>query len=365
MSHNCPRLFQDNDTINGAVFEALNAGFSDTAKAMREHTLKSMLALVVKLNEANLNDRLMRTLGKLQSDPEPSIRTNTTIFYGKVAPRLSEAIRVRAIVPAFLKAMKDPFPYARLAAVRSTSACKAFYDPALVCVKIMPEVCALLLDPYGPVREAASDCLASLLEVVRLQQGKMKVEEDARKAKHEEEAAAKREAEGPKIGEIASPAAPPAAVTPSKQSAGGGTTPQGMKLSSGAVGEGTESSIAAPSSMGFRTPSDSSFWDAIDDEDAPLPENGAPTPASGGGGGWDDGWGDSDGLDELDDEATSSTKPPAASATSPSPPLFPPSAKKSVEERRAEAKRRKEEREVANTKKLPVGEEGGGEDWEW
>jgi SCY1-like protein 1 len=71
-------------TVNGLVFEQLNAGFSDTAKVLRELTLKSMLSLVEKLNDTNLNDKLMRTLAKLQQDPEASIRTNTTIFYGKV-----------------------------------------------------------------------------------------------------------------------------------------------------------------------------------------------------------------------------------------------------------------------------------------
>jgi hypothetical protein len=63
------------------------------------------------------------------------------------------------IVPAFLKAMKDPFPYARLASVRAASACKAFYDPQLIAHKILPAVVAMLLDPYGPVREAAFDCV--------------------------------------------------------------------------------------------------------------------------------------------------------------------------------------------------------------
>jgi hypothetical protein len=105
----------DSSTVNSIVFESLNAGFADTAKVLRELTLKSMLSLAGKLNEKNLNDTLMRTLNKLQADPEPSIRTNTTIFYGKIAPKLQDGIRVRIIVPAFLRAMKDPFPYARLA----------------------------------------------------------------------------------------------------------------------------------------------------------------------------------------------------------------------------------------------------------
>lgn len=81
----------DAETLNGQVFEvtlshfpfrnvslipslppfcqfcqALNAGFGDTQKLLRELTLKSMLSLAPKLNNLNINDRLMRTLAKLQ-----------------------------------------------------------------------------------------------------------------------------------------------------------------------------------------------------------------------------------------------------------------------------------------------------------
>ena len=56
----------DAGTINGPVFEALLAGFADTAKILRELTLKSMLALAPKLNEKNLTERLCRALAKLQ-----------------------------------------------------------------------------------------------------------------------------------------------------------------------------------------------------------------------------------------------------------------------------------------------------------
>jgi len=122
-------MHMDYDTVNSTVFESLNAGFADTAKVLRELTLKSMLSLAGKLNEKNLNDRLMRTLSKLQADPEPSIRTNTTIFYGKIAPKLQAGVRVRIIVPAFLRAMKDPFPYARLAVCTT---CFLFLSPSYI-----------------------------------------------------------------------------------------------------------------------------------------------------------------------------------------------------------------------------------------
>lgn len=103
----------DSETVNGTLFDSLLSGFSDSTKLMREATLKSFLPLLSKLNDKNLNDRLMRALAKLQIDPEASIRTNTTIFYGKIAATLSDGIRIRVIVPAYLKAMKDDFAPAR------------------------------------------------------------------------------------------------------------------------------------------------------------------------------------------------------------------------------------------------------------
>jgi SCY1-like protein 1 len=69
-------------------------------------------------------------------DTEASIRTNTTIFFGKIAGQLQPSTRLRMIVPVFLRGMKDPFPYARLAAVRATSACKSFYDTGLIVGKV-------------------------------------------------------------------------------------------------------------------------------------------------------------------------------------------------------------------------------------
>ena len=55
-------MHMDEATVNGQVFEPLLTGFGDTAKVLRELTLKSMLCLADKLNERNLNDKLVRAL---------------------------------------------------------------------------------------------------------------------------------------------------------------------------------------------------------------------------------------------------------------------------------------------------------------
>ena len=87
----------DNASLNSHVFEPMCSGFTDSSGPLRELTLKSTIVLVPKLNHANL-EKLVRYLVRLQSDPEASIRTNTVIFIGKVAPHLTEHSRNKLIV---------------------------------------------------------------------------------------------------------------------------------------------------------------------------------------------------------------------------------------------------------------------------
>jgi SCY1-like protein 1 len=60
---------------------------------MREDTLKNLVCIVDKLEERNLQEKTVRFMSNLQSDAEASIRTNATIFIGRVAPSLKEPIR--------------------------------------------------------------------------------------------------------------------------------------------------------------------------------------------------------------------------------------------------------------------------------
>eukprot|EP00615_Pteridomonas_danica_P002502 CAMPEP_0114336978 /NCGR_PEP_ID=MMETSP0101-20121206/6062_1 /TAXON_ID=38822 ORGANISM="Pteridomonas danica, Strain PT" /NCGR_SAMPLE_ID=MMETSP0101 /ASSEMBLY_ACC=CAM_ASM_000211 /LENGTH=495 /DNA_ID=CAMNT_0001469071 /DNA_START=839 /DNA_END=2326 /DNA_ORIENTATION=- len=417
----------DNNTINETVFEAVNGGFIDTAKPIRELTLKSMLTLAPKLNEKNLNDRLMRSLTKLQSDPEASIRTNTTIFFGKIAGQLAPTTRLRIIIPVFLRAMKDPFPYGRLAAVRATSACKAFYDAPLIVGKLIPSLTPLLLDPYGPVREATFDCLAVLLEPVKAYSNEMKKEEEARKAKLALEEKERREREGPKVGEITTSSTTTSSTTSSSSkpslanqsnSSSSSTASTRETVPTSSTATGSTGTGGTKSSLGFRTSSDSSFWDAIGDDDAAMLTNqtetlnelNGKTSDGWGGDGWDDGWGGDgvdDELDGLDDDlptTSSTTLSPVSSSGSigtsstsssingmslnsssqVSPALFTSkkslfsgdeeggsisssSGKKSVQERRLEAKQRRENRSSSSSVKKveKLSNDVKTDDWEW
>ena len=57
-------------------------------------------------------------------DPEPAIRTNTTICLGRIAGKLNDKTRPKVLFPAFSRALRDPFPHARLAGLRSITACE-------------------------------------------------------------------------------------------------------------------------------------------------------------------------------------------------------------------------------------------------
>ena len=315
-------------------------------------------------------------------------------------------------MPAFLKAMKDPFAYARLAAVRATSACREYYEPSLLVGKLLPELCPLLLDPYGPVRDASSSCMQQLLEPVKKQSDLMKADEAAKKEKHEAEEAARRAKEGPKVGELAfksdssTSGGPSTAFSSSSLTSLPSFSAAAADLTSGlspAKPPATNTKLGAvaannvrmatkllpdPPSSGLssKTSSDSAFWDAIGDDDDGLTQttsNPDPSALSG----WGDSWGDDDGLDALDalddDDDEADAKPPTPQFTTEplaakkptgamklgssaaAEPLFTSSpAKKSVAERRAEAQKAKEARLMAASK-LPTSSSGGDEGWEW
>lgn len=171
----------DKATLNTSVFEPMCSGFTDSSGALRELTLKSAIALVPNLTPSNL-EKLVRYLIRLQSDPEPSIRTNTAIFVGKVAPSLSEMSRQKLILPAFERAMKDDFKPCRLAALRAVQSCKEYYGPMDVSTKVMPAVVSHLLDPDSDVRAEAFSVVETFMVILRVESTKMTEEERARAA---------------------------------------------------------------------------------------------------------------------------------------------------------------------------------------
>ncbi|KAI6221020.1 hypothetical protein M3Y99_01567000 [Aphelenchoides fujianensis] len=143
----------------------LVTGFMDTNPAVRESTVKAMVVFAEKLNYNNLNMDLMKYLAKLQgSDDQPGIRTNTTICLGKIGCFLDPSHRQRILINAFTRALKDPFPPARMAGVLALSATQQYYSLVEVANKILPALAPLTVDPDKQVRDQGFKSLRGFLE---------------------------------------------------------------------------------------------------------------------------------------------------------------------------------------------------------
>lgn len=140
-------------TVDEQIFPHVALGFGDTVPAMREQTVKSMLLLAPKLSEKTINNQLLKYFAKLQMDQEAGIRTNTTVCLGKIAVNLPPATRQKVLIPAFLRALRDPFPPARTAGVMGFLACVEFFSLKDCAVKILPALCSLTMDTERKIRD--------------------------------------------------------------------------------------------------------------------------------------------------------------------------------------------------------------------
>ncbi|MFH4976625.1 hypothetical protein AB6A40_003334 [Gnathostoma spinigerum] len=153
------------DVINDKVYGNLASGFLDTNPALRDSTVKAVVSLAEKLNYYNLNTDLMKYLARLQGcDDQPGIRTNTTICLGKIGCYIDPSQRQRILISAFTRAMKDPFPPARIAAVLSLSATQQFYSLVEVANRVLPSLCLLTCDPEKEVRDQSFKAIRGFLE---------------------------------------------------------------------------------------------------------------------------------------------------------------------------------------------------------
>lgn len=153
--------------VNKSVFDPMLAGFADSNAKMREDTLKNLVHVVDKLDEKNMQEKLTRCISNLQNDAECSIRTNATIFLGRIAARLKDGVRARVICPAFAKAMRDPFVHCRLAGLKAAVACIELLDVPQLTGKIMPQACTLLVDRSADVREMSLNLLDASTAILR------------------------------------------------------------------------------------------------------------------------------------------------------------------------------------------------------
>uniref|UniRef100_U5EYR2 N-terminal kinase-like protein n=1 Tax=Corethrella appendiculata TaxID=1370023 RepID=U5EYR2_9DIPT len=150
--------------VNDQIFPQIAHGFLDTNSTIRELTVKSIIHLAPKLNYNNLNVEVLRHFARLQSrDEQGGIRTNTTVCLGKIAPHLHPQVRQRVLVSAFIRAMRDPFPPARVAGILALAATQQYFLLSEVASRILPALCPLTADPEKSVRDPAFKTIRGFL----------------------------------------------------------------------------------------------------------------------------------------------------------------------------------------------------------
>ena len=85
-------------------------------------------------------------LAKTQTDTEPSIRTNTCILLGRLAPSLGHNTKRKVLVPAFSRALKDPFVHARVAGLMAFMATIDCFEVPDLAAKVIPNMALALVD---------------------------------------------------------------------------------------------------------------------------------------------------------------------------------------------------------------------------
>ncbi|XP_039490641.1 N-terminal kinase-like protein isoform X2 [Drosophila santomea] len=150
--------------VNDQIFPQVAHGFLDTNATIREQTVKSIIHLAPKLNYNNLNVEVLRHFARLQArDDQGGIRTNTTVCLGKIAPHLHPQVRQRVLVSAFVRAMRDPFPPARVAGVLALAATQQYFLLSEVANRVLPSLCSLTVDPEKTVRDPAFKTIRGFL----------------------------------------------------------------------------------------------------------------------------------------------------------------------------------------------------------
>jgi SCY1-like protein 1 len=121
-----------------------------------------MASFAPKLNSTNL-ETAVRFLNKLQGDVEPAIRTNTTYCIAKIASSLNPSLREKTLIPSFSRALKDPFPPARVAGAVSFNASMEYFSATDCARKIIPVLSPLCVDDEQEVRDIAVKGMQSML----------------------------------------------------------------------------------------------------------------------------------------------------------------------------------------------------------
>lgn len=146
------------------LFPYFSTGFLDSNPKIRGETVKALVHFAPKLSKKQLNDDALRNLLQIQTkDPEPYIRTNTTICLGKIAHCLLPESRKKILITAFLHALRDSCPAVRNAGAQAFAVTHNFFPLELIARNILPGLICLTIDNDATVRQNALKTIKMLL----------------------------------------------------------------------------------------------------------------------------------------------------------------------------------------------------------
>lgn len=159
-----------NKDVNEKIWPHLQTGFGDVVPVIREATVKAIPLIApkvssrkgqngsgpdsrgtdqparVQLNDRILNNDLLRVLGKTQTDVEPGIRTNTCILLSRLSRHLQTSTQRKVLIPAFARAIRDPFVHARIAGLMALMATCEVFEKEDLAGKVIPAMSICLVD---------------------------------------------------------------------------------------------------------------------------------------------------------------------------------------------------------------------------
>uniref|UniRef100_A0A0K3CH41 FGENESH: predicted gene_7.86 protein n=1 Tax=Rhodotorula toruloides TaxID=5286 RepID=A0A0K3CH41_RHOTO len=144
-----------NKDVNEKVWPHLQTGFGDVVPVIREATVKAIPLIATKLNDRILNNDLLRVLSKTQTDVEPGIRTNTCILLSRLSRHLQTSTQRKVLIPAFARALRDPFVHARIAGLMALMATCEVFEKEDLAGKVIPAMSICLVDREKTVRDQA------------------------------------------------------------------------------------------------------------------------------------------------------------------------------------------------------------------
>ncbi|KAH3686082.1 hypothetical protein WICPIJ_002941 [Wickerhamomyces pijperi] len=174
--------------INDKIFPNYLTGFQDSNVKIREESLKQLRGLVPLLYSRQLNNEVLRTLAKLQTDDSKEIKTLTTITLASIAESLDQSTRANVLAIAFTKSLRDSGNEEnQTAALLAILSSLDLFSAEIITTKILTVIAPALLEKNVKVRTLAQKVFKVFLEKVYEEVRKLSTEQESGQPHVEEE----------------------------------------------------------------------------------------------------------------------------------------------------------------------------------